>query len=259
MAPRIETEPIPPEAVKGLPNGQRLIEPINRLILDVTAALNGRLTLGNLSTATRVVQLNAPDEWVALTPENGFSDIGPASNFGSLAVLKEEGGRVRLRERVRRTLGSPAPETVIASVPTEYAPAENVLRVAGATGFTSGLYRVNTDGSIRWIGGDPTSDFTFGECSWLAADRTLPAWARPLRFTLQGSATEPRGPPTRILITGRSKDGAGLVEPPTVPAFTFEQGRPGEDIQITIPRINGLTPGVRYDLTLLVLFGDLGE
>jgi hypothetical protein len=258
MASRIEVDTIEPEEVPRLPDKERLLEPLNRFMLQVSGALNGGLTPGNFAVEERTVEVVAPEEWVPLTAENSFADIGAASSAGGLAVRKLPDGTAELREAVNRPAGAPAAFTVITSLPAGYGPVAAVRRVADAAG-AHGVYDVvpasgSTPAQVRWLAGTPTASFWLCGGTWEAADRTFPAWEKAVRVALGSPSAPFPGRPKWVLVTSAvADDGSGVRVPPTVPSFTFTPATQQERALLSIPRINGLTPGVRYTLTLLVV------
>jgi hypothetical protein len=255
MAERIDVDTIEPEEVPRLPDKEALLEPLNRFMVQVAGALNGGLTPGNFAVEERAVEVVAPEEWVLLGPSllNGFTDTGATG--ADFAVRKTEGGQVYLRDVIKRAAGAPADGTVIAPLPPGYAPESTTYVLGFDTAGAIGTIRVATTdgGRLEFRSGNPTA---FQSCigSWLAADRTLPAWVKPVRVALGSAATPFPGRPKWVLVTAAvADDGSGVRVLPQVPSFSFTPATQQERALLSIPRINGLTPGVRYTLTLLVV------
>jgi hypothetical protein len=245
--PTITVDPLPQEALSGLKDPTALLRAFNRL-QEECAVLNGRLTQANLSRLVLAEkELVTPSEWVALTPLNSFAEFGPTT-YGALAVRKDGSGRVEIRERVQRTAGPPALFTPITNVGPAYAPALGVRRVADAGG-AHGAYDVLPNGDVRWLAGDPTSEFSFCGGSWAANDRSIPTWEKPFRVilptTLSVSIRE-------VLVVARAAtfDGYGIPVECTVYKPTVERVQGQEQPVLSIPRIDGLQPEQRYKLTL---------
>ena len=247
--PTITVDPLPEEALSGLKDPTALQRAFNRL-QEECAVLNGRLTASNLAKLVLAEkEIVTPSDWVSLADvlDNGFTDLGPAT-YGAVAVRKDGAGRVEIRERVQRGAGPPALFTTIATVGPAYAPAVGVRRVADAGGV-HGAYDVLPTGAVRWLAGDPTAEFSFCGGSWVANDRSVPAWSTPFRVilptTLSVSIRE-------VLVVARAAtfDGYGIPVECTVYKPTVERVQGQEQPVLSIPRIDGLQPEQRYKLTL---------
>lgn len=254
----ITLDPLLEKDLAGLREPGPLLDAFNRLQAECGALLNSGLTLAN---AYRVElfekELVTPDEWVALTPLNGFADIGAASNAGSLAVRKSAAGRVELREVVNRPAGPPGGTTVIANLPAGYGPQAAALRIANANG-AMGVYTIDPATSalparVRWVSGTPTSNYWLAGGSWEAADHSLPAWPIPVRLRIRDlSARTVR----HVVLLARTADSATTGVAPTVhfPGPTIEKpARAGELPVLVLPRIEGLQPLTRYRVSIAAL------
>ena len=255
--PAITLDQLRLEGLKGLQEPEHLLETLNRLQSEVGAVLNGGATLAN---AWRIsfpsVEIVTPSEWAPLTPLNGFADAAPAG-FGAFAARKTPGGRVELREVVKRASGAPAIGTAIALLPAGYAP-RYALRRPGTTGIPSvAVYDVQpasgaTAGSVRWIAGDPTAQFWLDGGSWQAEDRSLPEWSTPVALRVADPRVTGSTKVRLVLAEARSADGSAGI--PSVLAFPGARlERPtgqGEGFRLVLPRIDGLREERRYTLSL---------
>lgn len=243
----VTIDPLREEALSGLKDPKALLQAFNRL-QEECAVLNGALTTDNLSRLVLAEkELVTPSDWVALTPQTGFEDVGPAT-YGSFAVRKQGDGRVEIRERVKRAAGPPTLFDPITTLPTGYAPAVGLRRVADANG-THGAYDVLPTGLVRWLSGNPTSEFSFCGGSWIAEDRSIPTWEKPFRIILPvPNMVKVRE--VRVVARQAPFDGYALKTECTVYAPTVERVEGQQQPVLSIPRIDGLQPETRYKLTL---------
>jgi hypothetical protein len=246
--PSITVDPLPEAAFSGLKDPSALQRAFNRL-QEECAVLNGRLTPDNLSRLLLAEkELVTPSDWLPLALENGFQEFGPTA-YGAVAVRKQADGRVELRERVKRPSGSPSLFTTILSLPAEYTPFLGVRRAADANG-SHGAYDVLPTGEVRWLSGDPTSEFSFCGGSWVANDRSIPTWATPFRVALPTAKATVRIREVLVVARAAKFDGYGLPVPCTVYQPTVVRDQNGGSAVLSIPRIDGLQPEQRYKLTL---------
>jgi hypothetical protein len=255
--PTITNDPIRAEILEGLKDPRPLLAAVNRLQQEAATILNGGATLAN---AWRVmfpaVEVVVPDDWVPLTPINGFADIGPANGAGAFAVRKWPDGRVEVREAVNRGAGAPAAFTVIADLPAGFGPNTSLRRVSDAAGV-HGVYDViaatgSAPAKLRWVAGTPTVSFWLSGGQWAAADKSLPAWDKPVSLRLTDKRVSASTGVREVLCVGRTQDGsAALLSRVTVTgAYVQPPARPGEPFLLVLPRMDGLVPGIRYTLTL---------
>lgn len=246
--PSITVDPLPEEAFSGLKDPTALQRAFNRL-QEECAVLNGRITAANLSKLVLAEkELVTPSEWVPLTLESGFAEAD-STTYPRTAVRKQADGMVALRENIRRATGAPATFTRIAALPSAYAPESPGLRLALGTGGAVGSWKV-VGQEIQWVTGDPTAQFAFCGGTWLAQDRSLPAWTQPFRIALPTART---GVVVReVLVVARSAkfDGYGVPVPCTAYKPTVERVPGQEQPVLSISRIDGLQPEQRYKLTL---------
>lgn len=229
-----------------------MLSAFNLLQQQAGAALNGGTTNGlTASNARRVVladkEVVTPDEWVPLALEHGFADCGPPG-YGAAGVRKDATGRVEIRECVSRAAGAPAAFTVITTLPAGYAPMDGIRRTCEASSNTLGGYEVLSTGAVRWLFGDPTSDFTFSGGSWMAADRSLPPWPTPFKvaLNLDGKVSVRE---VWVVARASSSTETGLTMPTVCQAPSIERTAGGGNV-LVLPRIDGLRPLTRYRLTL---------
>lgn len=247
--PTITLDPLQAEDLKGLEEPEAVLEAFNRLQQEARTILASGITLANFRQAVlQQVEIVTPDEWLSLPLENSFADAGSAGS--EFAVLKTHGGHVRLREVVSRG-SAPADGTLIAQLPAGYAPSGTRFITGVSTGEVICSTKVQPSGRIEYRSGDPTAFLTLGG-SWIAADKSLPAWPTPVRVRLAS-----RGVDTcrLVLVLARSKDtSAGVFHPVSFPSPVIEQPQRQVDFPVLVlPRIDGLQPLTRYTLTLVAL------
>lgn len=247
--PAVTVDPLHPEALEGLKDPNALLRAFNRL-QEECAILNGALTAANFSRLVLTEkELVTPSEWVPLTLDSGFVEAD-SGIYPVTAVRKRADGVVELRENVKRTTGSPTAFSPIAALPPAYAPAFPVLRVASASSGAAGLWKV-VGQEVQWVSGDPTSQFAFAGGSWLATDRSMPAWEKPFRVTLP---VQNLVSVRKVLVVARKAafDGYGLTTECTVYGATVERVEGQPQPVLSMPRIDGLQPETRYKLALWV-------
>lgn len=249
--PTITVDPLHQEALAGLKDPAALLRAFNRL-QEECAALNGALTAANLARLILAEkELVTPSEWVSLASalQTGFVENGPV-DYATVGARKSPDGRVEIRERVKRAAGPPSLFDPILTLPAGYAPADGVRRTADCAG-AHGTYDVLPTGVVRWLAGDPTSEFSFCGGSWVAADRSMPAWEKPFRIILPvTNIVSVR----KVLVVARKAtfDGYGLPVECAVYPTTVERVEGQQQPVLSIPRIDGLQPETRYRLTLWV-------
>lgn len=255
--PTITQDPLLQEGVRGIEDPRQLLAVINRLQSESGAILNGGATLAN---AWRVVltgvEVVVPEEWTPLAPLNSFADIGPSNSAGALAVRKLPSGLVQLREAVNRPAGAPASFTPIAELPAGHGPVAATRRVADAAG-AHGVYDIipasgGAPAKVRWVAGVPTTAFWLAGGMWEAADKSLPAWEKPVTCRLADRRLSPSTIVRLVLCVARTQDdSAALLSTVTFPgAEVTPPQKGGEPFLLVLPRIDGLRPGRRYSLTL---------
>jgi hypothetical protein len=254
-SPFVTQEPLQPKAFEGLKEPGLLMAAFNRLQGEA-GILNAGLTLAN---ARRVVladkELVTPaSEWTTLSllAAGGFDDTGVANGYAPLSVLKQADGVAFIQGRLQRAAGAPPALTAIAQLPPGYAPASAQRRVGDATGYTLGVWHVDAGGSLRYLAGDPTNDFSVSG-SWVAADKSLPAWSTSFRCRLPVENANPNKLVVRsVLIAARSATtaDAGLLAVTSVYAPAVERVDGERFPNLVLPRIDGLREGTRYRLTL---------
>lgn len=102
-----------------------------------------------------IIQI-APTAYTSLTPLNSFA-IYPAA---SLQFRLLQDNFIEIAGIVRRTSGSPAIGTAIATLPTGIRPNVDKVCFAQCTNFAFARFDlIASSGNLNWIGGDPTDYF----------------------------------------------------------------------------------------------------
>jgi len=226
---------------------EKLLRPLNNFAQSTVNAVNGNLTLGqNVTASYRTIRAQAPAlPWVDLTPQGGWTNVTGAN----IGYWLEADGTVNFRGRLNA--GTKSDGTTIFTVPAalkpEYdirlsLPHDDKSAAQGLLSATDGTMKINNvTGSVAQL-------FFTGLYYFAATPPAQPVYVGhdwPIKLS-----------------TGFSTTVAGVLLTQAVDVNTNEKlsaGTSGIDWEatarneVTIKRVNGLTPKRTYDLTFLIL------
>lgn len=240
--------------VPGAPDWlERLLIPLNKVLVPMSAALAQGLTFGeNFAGEVREVTLTAPDDWIPLAPYLTNSwQVNTTSDRPAAAIRKSLDGSVMLRGTLKRT-GAPASGSNVFTWPSGYAP-EGRQTFGFATDTGLGAAEATSTAYLYYAGG--TATYPLDEIRFTAADRTPPRWATPVDVKLGQPQRPFQGKAGQVVVLG-ARQASDVTLPAVVSGidwvpFNLEKQKSAPGVRIH--RVWGLTPGVQYRLTLLVL------
>lgn len=244
----------------NLPDRERLVRALNPFLQATSSALQAGLTFGeNFAAFVKAVEVTCPEDWRTPTMGAGWSGtFAAATDPQPMSFRKRPDGKVEVRGRADYPSGTPTSGAALATLGSVYAPAHretfDVYATDGTTYTPASLQVSPGTGAITWIasaGGYRGLSFS-GDVWWMAADRTPLAWDTPVDFSLP--ATFP-GKPGAVLLLRAEELGSGApIAAVSVDGWRLQTNTGADGKQIVrLPRVNGLTPGLKYRLTLLVL------
>lgn len=230
-----------------------MLERFNGFSGPVYDALSHGLTFGeNFAGAVVSVTLTPPPEWVGIVLLNSFAVI-PAPQFGTPAVRCDEMGAVEARGVITRNV-APAVQSNIFEIPRDFKPSSvGDKRVVIEAGGAAAGVEVVPSGFVQYLWG-PVGLLDLSGLRWRAAGGPV-NWATPVDVSLdQPGRRFPRKPGYVLPLGVDRVDGTPTLE--SVGSIAWEplllDGRTGK-LGLRIRRVSGLTPGVQYRMTLLVL------
>jgi hypothetical protein len=230
------------EDAQDVPDG--LLLPLNTFLSQTHAALSAGLSFrDNFAGEVKTVQVECPEDWTAVTAFNaGWSAYGEAAKYHQPGYRIREDGDGELRG-----IGACAAATLtpMFTLPEALWPErETSFAVEHNSGVARG--RVQQDGSV-FIHATAAGYAFLDGVRFGRALKGPAVWASPLKLALGEKFP---GKPTGLLVlNAREKTGlpVGSVSADWEPASI--EGRQG----VKVRRFNGLAPGRKYALTLLVL------
>lgn len=226
---------------------ERLLRPLNNFAQSTVNAVNGNLSIGqNVTASYRTIRAQIPSlPWVDLTPQSGWTNVTNAP----IGYWVEPDGTVNLRGRL--SAGTKTDGTTIFTVPAALRPEYDIRLTI------------------------PHDDKNVAQGLLSATDGTMKIYnvtgaAATLFFTgIYYFASNPPAQPAYVghdwpikLSTGFATTVAGVVLTQAIDIETNEKlsaGTAGIDWvstarnEVTVKRVNGLTPKRTYDLTFLII------
>lgn len=247
--------------VPGAPSWiQPLLERINGFTGPVYDALSRGLTFDeNFSGEVTDVLVTPPPEWVPLTLLGGFVLFGAAQFGANAAVRCNELGDCEARGLIKSNAAVPA-NTRLANLPPGFAPPpDGDRRCLIETGGSAGGIEVlpagapMPTGALVYLWGN-VGLMDLSGVRWRSGAGPV-NWPTPVDIALRQQPRRFPGKPGFVLPLGVSRvDGRPTMEMVTTVGWEptlldKKKGTPG----LRISRLSGLTPGVQYRVTLLVL------
>lgn len=230
---------------------EQLLRPLNQDLQALAAALDGGITLYNLRCEVREITVVGPDEWVPLTLAANWAPSLDTSQPPPSWCYSADGLWVDVRGAVRWTGGgSPAAGALIATGLPVGRRWRHVVDATNAFG------RVDSGSSdLRYQAGTAT-DISLVGVRYQPTTPALPQWASPVTFTLGEVGRPPVGRPEAVFVLEVARQDRGPPGPVSIEGW--QPGPLSDDKRSTVRlrRINGLAPGVKYTLRLLVLLPD---
>lgn len=228
---------------------EKLLRPLNNFAQSTVNAVNGNLSIGQNVTATyKTIRAKIPAlPWVDLTPEDSTQTVGEPT----LGYYINSQGEVHIRGAVDPSVKDD--DTIMWRLPDEslYPETDITLPLNHDHGSSHAYCRLKyTDGTLRIFNlSSSANTIFFNNISYFAENPPAvsafvgPDW--PIRLT-----------------TGFDTTVAGVILTQAIDTNTNESlsaGTAGIDWvvtarnEVTIRRVNGLTPKRTYDLTFLIL------
>lgn len=241
----------------NMPDADRLMRALNPFMGSTVSALARGLTFReNFACALKTLEVTAPDDWkpldistYGLTPQTDPSVIPER-----LPSAKWLNGDVLLRGLAKhRATNIMGYAQAIAKLPAGlFGFGYQVTYYAG----TASVLDSNGDTGLIFIAGSsatPSEVVSFDGIRLTPRKGTAPPqWTAPVEFTVPDGFP---GKPGAVLVWRCEELGRGApIEGVAVPGFQLVASRDDEKRQIIrLPRITGLTPTLKYRLTLLIL------
>jgi len=228
---------------------ERLLRPLNLFSQSAVNAVNGGLIVGqNVMATYKTVRVTAPDlPWSNLTPQNGWTNVSGAE----LSYFYDEKGTVYFRGQI--TAGTKTDGTTIFTMPSGLYPKYN-LRLTlphddknAAQGLLS-----STDGTMKIynVTGAAATLFFMGVFYYAATPPPPLAYEGP-DWQIKLATDMPI--PVKACFLAQAVDVANALNVSSgVSGVQWESTSRNE---ISVKRVNGLTPRRQYDLTFLMLGG----
>lgn len=227
---------------------ERLLRPLNNFAQSTVNAVNGNLTVaGNVTATYRTVRARIPAlPWTTLTPENSTQTAGEPT----LAYYVDPLGEVYLRGAVAPT--TKADGTVMFTMPaTLYPETTQTLLLNHDHGSSHAYCQLSSvDGKLRIYNlSSSANNVFFNNITYFAITPPAPAayigpdW--PIRLSTGFANTVGAVLLTQAIDTETNES----LSAGTANVDWFVSARD----EVTIKRVNGLTPKRTYDLTFLIL------
>lgn len=238
---------------------QPLLERLNGFTGPVYDALSRGLTFDeNFSGEVTNVLVTPPPEWVPLALLNGFLPFGDPK-FGTPAIRASESGDCEARGAIKRS-PAPASGTGIANFPAAYAaPPDGDRRCLVETLGSVGAIEVmppttGIPGGGLFYAWGSTGFIDLSGVRWRAVGGP-PRWTTPVDVALGQAPRRFPGKPGFVLPLGVERaDGRPTMEVVTTVGWEpVLLDRKTGTAGLRLYRLSGLTPGVQYRVTLLVL------